>query len=250
MEETYKSKVIVLDRKPFREHDIRAAVYSLEKGRMDFVVRGAKKIESKLSGHLEPLCLSDIMIVRGRQLDYIGSAATENSFINLKRDFDKINCAGEAVRVFKKTVKNNEPDERLFYLLNDFLSILNSRAPLIVNYELFINFFILKLMVCLGYMPQLYSCANCGEKISPGGNKFNFAKGGLVCKKCASPLPPPPIRREEEGAKLAISDDCIKVLKITVLKEYNFHKLAKVKLNKKLNEEVIKIISLFYQYNF
>ncbi len=254
MEETYKSKVIVLDRKPFREHDARATVYSLEKGIMDFVVRGAKKIESKLSGHLEPFCLSNIMIVRGRQLDYIGSAATENAFINLKGDFDKINCAGEAVRVFKKIVKNNEPDEKLFCLLNDFFNILNSRLPLIANYELFINFFILKLMVCLGYMPRLYSCANCGEKISPRGNFFDLTKGGLTCEKCAlAPTPSPsptPAAERERGARLTISDDCIKVLRLTVKPENNFNKLKKLKINNGLKGEVVKIIGSFYNYNF
>jgi DNA repair protein RecO (recombination protein O) len=240
MEETYKSKVIILDRKPFREHDARATVYSLEKGRMDFVVRGAKKIESKLSGHLEPFCLSNIMIVRGRQLDYIGGAATENAFINLKGDFDKINCAGEAVCIFKKTVKNNEPDERLFCLLNDFFNILNSRVPLIVNYELFINFFILKLMVCLGYLPRLYGCANCGEKISPRGNFFDLTKGGLTCEKCAKP----------KINELTISDDCIKVLRLTVKSENNFNELKKLKINNGLQGEVVKIIGSFYNYNF
>src|SRR3989339_15793 len=90
MEETYITKIIVLNRWIHREHDSKILAFSPELGKIDLVVRGAQKNTSKLSAHIEPMNLGKVMIVRGRNCDYLGGIDNERNFRNIKTDFDKI----------------------------------------------------------------------------------------------------------------------------------------------------------------
>lgn len=232
MEETYRTKAIILGRKPFRECDAIATVYTFEKGKLDLVVKGAKKIKSKLAGHIEPMNLSEIMVVRGRGYDYIGSAVNKNCYINIKSNLNLVSCAGKAVNIFNKLVKHEEKDEDLFFILENFLEILNNEN--IGNNELFYNFFILKLLDLLGNRPELYNCVVCCSKISENNNKFDFLKGGVVCGKCL------------KNKNSAISDDCIKILRFAI--KNDFCELKKLKINDILASEANFIISSFLAF--
>lgn len=238
MEETYNTKAIILDRQPFRESDSKVAVFCFDKGRQELVARGTRKISSKLSGHIEPLTLANIMIVRGKHYNYLGSAINENSFINIKNDLDKLYLAGEAINIFKKLVKENEKDEFLFGLLDNFLKILNNKEFDLKNRELFLSFFIFKLIGELGYSPELFNCVVCKNKITPGKNKLSLSKGGIICAKC----------KIDDKSILTISDNCIKVLRMAA--SHKQEKLTKLNLEKKLVHEINNIIRSFYKYNF
>jgi DNA repair protein RecO (recombination protein O) len=128
MDETYATKAIVLNRQPFRENDSRVILYSRDRGKLELIARGTKKINSKLAGHLEPLSLSSIMVVRGRQFDYIGGAAAINCFIDLKSDLAKLAAAGQAVKATSELIKTGIDDNYIYLLLLDFLEILNKKT--------------------------------------------------------------------------------------------------------------------------
>jgi len=235
MEETYLTKTIILNRKPFREYDSKLTIYSKERGKIYLVARGARKIKSKLSGHIEPISCSNVMIIRGRNLDYAGSAFNINNFKNLKNDYDKIICAAAGLNFVEKMVKEGEGDERIFCLLKNYLEFLDN-TDLNNNYSLLFNFFKLKIFDFLGYRPELYNCVICKNKIKTGGNKIDSRRGGIVCASCKT------------SGSLTISDDCIKVLRLG--NNYDFIKLFKIKMEESLKSEAIKIISSFHSYNF
>ncbi|MDD4271534.1 MAG: DNA repair protein RecO [Patescibacteria group bacterium] len=237
MEETYNIKAIVLRRRPFSEGDGSVVVYSRERGKLDLVVKGMKKIKSKLAGHLEPLCLTDIMAVAGRQYDYVGSAVGENFYANIKNDLDKLTAVGSAIKIFDKLIKPGVADEKIFDLLKDYLEILNLKkdSPEILNW-----FFIFKLLINLGHKPELYNCVICGNKISPLGNKFDLARGGLTCAKC--------LIKHKGADQLIISENSIKILRLA--DKSDFKDLVKVTLNNNTKKEIINIIRSFFNYNF
>ena len=237
MEETYGTKTIILGRTDFREYDSRAIVYSQDKGKLDLVVRGAKKIKSKLAAHLEPFNLAEIMVVRGRQFDYIGAASSQNCFPGIKGDLAKLAAAGKAVNMFNKLVKAEEADKEVFSLLEEFLGFLDS-GELKINNDLWASFFTFKILAQLGYRPQLYNCVICDSKIMPGKNLFDLGRGGLIGKECLN---------KKGNDALIISDDGIKVLRAVV--DNNFKKLKNFKISAKLELEVKNIIGSFCQYH-
>lgn len=238
MESTYTTKAIILSRQPFRENDCRVVAYSIDKGRIDLVARGTKKISSKLAGHLEPFNLSDLMVARGRQYDYIGAAISKNCYYGIKSDSEKTACAGQAIGIFNQLVKHGEKDKKLFEFLKNFLEALNENQLSVISCELFYHFFALSILVELGYRPELYKCVICGNKILPAGNCFGLLKGGLICANCR--------KNNKNKQSLPISTDCIKVLRLAV--ESDLNKLIKLKINDKLIKETSNIISSFYNF--
>ncbi|MDD5071775.1 MAG: DNA repair protein RecO [Patescibacteria group bacterium] len=237
MEETYCTKAIILGRTNFREYDSRTIIYSLDKGKLDLVVRGAKKIKSKLAAHLEPLNLTEVMVVAGKQFDYIGAADSQNCFANIKNDLAKLAAAGKAVNFFNKFVKPEEADKEIFFLLKDFLESLDSRG-LKISSDLLTSFFTFKILAQLGYGPELYNCVICNNKITPGRNLFSPSRGGLAGEECL---------KEKKDDALRISDDSIKILRLVIGND--LERLKNLKVSAILELEIKNLIGSFYQYH-
>jgi len=229
MEETYNIQAIVLGRQYFRESDSKITVYSLEKGRLELVARGTKKISSKLAGHLEPKGFVKIMVVRGKRFDYVGGVVSENSFQKIKNDLDKIKSAGEAINIFLKLIKEEEKNLDIYNLIKSFFEILNKKD--FSNNDFLVSSFLLKLSVYLGYSPELFNCVICKEKIQPNGNRFSISKGGMVCKNC------------QAKDSLTISDNSIKIIRFII--NNNLDKIIKIKTIKQQISEIKNIVDLF-----
>lgn len=231
MEETYNTTAIVLKNQPYRENDSRVILYSVDKGKLELVARGTKKIKSKLAGHLEPITLVNLMVIRGRQYDYVGTANNIKAYRNIKDDWEKINMAGRAIGVFDKLIKNDEADQEMYIFLEKFFDLLNQGIPAA---ELFYIAYLLKLLSMLGYQPELYQCQKCKKKILANNkSKFNIINGGLVCSGCFSGC------REE----LTISDNCIKLLRLII--KTDMAEVKKIKAENKLFKEANSLVSSF-----
>jgi len=251
MDETKNSQAIILNRSDYRESDSLLTVYTRSLGKMSLVARGAKKISSKLSGHLEPISLVNILIIKGKGFDYIGSALGSDAFLNIKDDLNKIYYAGLAINNFNRLVKDNQPDEDLFLLLWRFLEALDNYSAeefTKESGELLFIFFALKLLAELGYRPEMYECLSCRNKIKSGRNYFNLKNGGLVCEDC--------FKREyaeyqKQGIKpaeiLTISDNCIKLARFII--DHRLEAAKKLRLDKKFIKELLILINNFINFH-
>ncbi len=239
MEATYPAKAIILKREPRGDNDSRVVVYTRERGRLDLVARGTKKLKSKLAAHVEPLCITDVMVVTGRRYDYIGAARSENCLGGLKTDWDKLIAAGRAAGIFGSLVKENLREEALFELLEDYLKTVNAREVAAEKAEPLTDFFVLKLLSILGHRPELDNCVNCRKRISPGRNGFDFSRGGVMCATCYDKL-------KGGRGRLTVSDNCIKILRLAVTE--NFDNLKVISINEKLKKEINEIIGTFKNY--
>ncbi len=233
MEETKNAEAIILRNREYKERDTLLDVFTKEFGRMDLVARGTKDIKSKLAGQIEPISLCDIMIVKGKKLDYLGAALAKNSFLNIKNDLDKIVIAGKAMKIYLDHVRPDEPEAGLFFLLKDYLEALEDFE--IKKHELFFSFLLLKFASLSGFSPELYNYIETEEKIKPDNNFFDFSRGGIV------------LRKQNENS-FQISADCIKILRLAV--NENFKSLNNIKIEEKLAQEAIAMINKFFQYNF
>ncbi len=234
MQETYNTKAIVLNKQDFRERDSLVTVYSMDKGKMNLVARGTKNVKSKLSGHIEPMNLIDLMVVRGKNFDYVGSPIARNSFLNIKRDLEKIKVAGKAINYFSSSVGENDGGE-FFDVLVGFLSFLNQELR-IKNQDTLISEFILKLLSRLGYRPELSKCVECGSKANDKKIVFDFLRGGLVCEKCLK-------KSLVLSRKLTLSFGCVNVLNIILDSNYN-----EFKEEKKITVEAVNFICTFDKF--
>jgi DNA repair protein RecO (recombination protein O) len=153
MEITYNTRVIILNRYDFREHDSRIICYSENQGKLELVARGAKKLKSKSSGHIEPLTLTRLMVVAGKDVDYAGTAIGENFYTDIKDDLEKVLLASQALALVDKMTRVGEVDghEEIFNLLKDFLDELE---VVVIPAQAGIQVFSEKLSAILGFSQE------------------------------------------------------------------------------------------------
>lgn len=220
MEPTFSSKAIILNRYDWREADRLVSVYTKEYGRLSLLARGARKFSSKLAAHLEPISLSQILIIKGKGFDYVGSALMNESFLGIKRDLNKLYFAGQALSFFKRLVGEGEKDEDLFNYLEKWLLSLDQAGSYnreekesnSLNKEdgrFRLALFYWRVLSFLGYGLSLDSCVSCRQKIIAGNdNKINFSQGGLLCPNCQIKIP-----QSHHQSSYPITDNCIKWLR-------------------------------------
>ena len=166
-------KAIVLSRRDFREHDQVISVYTKDLGKQDLLARGIKKITSKNSAYLEPFSFVDIEIIKGKELDYIGSVQPVNYFKNIRQDLQKSLKAQLVVGLINRVVQVEEKDEKLFLLLKSWLEFLDSfivipsekDSSTVISTEakrsgeipLLIDAFIIKFLYLLGFGTEKFS---------------------------------------------------------------------------------------------
>lgn len=247
MEETKNTPALILSRQDYKENDSLVTVYTPYFGKLTLVARGTKKLSSKLAGHIEPLTLADIMIVNGRGFDYIGSAIIRESYSGIREDLNKLYYAGQALSLFNRLIKENQSDERLFFLLLKWLEMLNDFSGFKrENGELVLAFFIIKLLTELGYKPEMHKCLECSKAISPNNNRFNLLSGGLVCEECFE-------KKRLSGSAigselLTISDNCIKLMRFMV--DNRFKSAEKIKIDGKTIKELNNLMDKFIIFHF
>lgn len=121
----YSLNSIILSRTAFREDDLLVTVYSKERGKLTLVARGAKKIKSKLAGHLEPVSLSFLEIARGKSLDQLIGAQIIKSYAGIKNDILKTAYANYFLELLDELTFENHADRRVFELSRKYLDFLD-----------------------------------------------------------------------------------------------------------------------------
>ena len=236
---TYRTKGIVLYKKDFREYDGLFVIYTENLGKIQVMARGVKKIRSKMSAHLEPFLITDLMIAKGRGFGQIaGSSAIANLFKNQKNKSLVKNLLGiYCLELVDELTKFDYQDKEVFKLLNEVLKIIDKdfSEDKKDKFVVLVNIFGFKLLVLLGYGPELYNCLVCKKKIIPNGNFFDYLKGGLVCGSCS--------KKSFSNDRLFIDKDIIKVLRL--MSEKDLIEFLKLKVDK---NKLTKLNNILYNY--
>jgi DNA repair protein RecO (recombination protein O) len=179
---TEKARAIVLASRPQGEADRILRLFTRELGRVDAIVKGVRKTTSKWGGRLEPFNVCDLMLYPGRSLYTVTQAQLVDVFLHLRGDREALTAAAVICEAVAGLTPMHEPDERVFALLRNTLTLLDEglrgpalQAPLLLGA-------LLKLLYEAGYMPVLDHCASCGAGARALG--FSAARGGLVCGDC------------------------------------------------------------------
>jgi len=245
MEATRNTPAIIIKRQSYREHDSLVVIYSLKYGQERLVARGTKKPQSKLAGHLEPISLADVMILAGKSGDYLASAISRDAYSGIKGYLNKLYYAGRALRWLSRLVKDREADERLFFLLGDWLEIIDDYPTVDFSKErgeILFSFFIWKFLALLGYQPEFHNCQSCRRQISAGENYFDLRSSGLNCRDCVSPGE----SRRPELVRAA--DNVIKLVRLALDSE--LLQSTRIKASRVDIQGLTDLINSFLKYNF
>ena len=183
----------MLDRMNVREYDQVVSLYTKEKGRLDVLARGVKKITSKNSSNAEPGSCIIAEIVQGKEWSHLIKVQPVDSFRGVRSDFYKSLAVQYAISFLKKVTHVGQCDEKLFSLLLSFLYFLDTNE--ISKYATLLDAYVVNSLGGLGVAPQLSACVVCGmqareivkHELADAQNMSGlyFMGGGIVCGDCA-----------------------------------------------------------------
>lgn len=136
---------IVLSRHDFKENDQIISLYTLDRGKVEALAKGVKKIGSKNTAILEPFSFLEAELVRGREPSRLIKAVPANYFARVRSDFKKSLLAGYAMDLADRILQPGLPDKNIFFLLADWLEFLDGAetAESVLMDALVARFFIL-----------------------------------------------------------------------------------------------------------
>lgn len=94
---------IVLKRTNYSEADRIITMLTKDLGKIQVIAKGVRKERSKLAGGIEPFCISEIGIVKGRgEIDTLTSARLQRHFGNIMKSLEKLDFAYSCLKTINK----------------------------------------------------------------------------------------------------------------------------------------------------
>ncbi len=212
----YRTEGFILKKVDRGEADRIFTVFTKDFGKLGLLAKAERKIKSKLRGGLELFYLSDIEFIQGKTHKTLTDAILIENFLNLRKDLKKLRIACQVTGALDVLVKGQEPDEKIWHLLNETFNNLNSLSLTIHHWSLIYYYFLWNLLSILGYKPELYYCSLCQKKLLP--EKLYFKEGGIICQNC--------FREIKSGED--IEPETIKILRVML--EKRWPTLSKLKI--------------------
>ncbi|MCW2988231.1 MAG: repair protein RecO [Solirubrobacterales bacterium] len=179
---TVKTEAIVLRSIRYGEADRILHCYSKTRGRFGAIAKGARKPKSRFGGRLEPFFRLDLILHEGRgDLMTVTNVATIDGYPRLRSSGPALTAGARACDAMLRLLDSAEPNLPAYNLLCRYLALLDSPQEQGVRLEVALSFR-LKLAMAAGFVPELASCARCGEGEHLTG--FSGAAGGVVCASC------------------------------------------------------------------
>jgi DNA repair protein RecO (recombination protein O) len=183
---TWKTEAVVLRSIRYGEADRVLHLYTLERGRVGAIAKGARKTRSRFGARLEPFSHVELLLHEGRgELHTVTGADLLRSHDASRTDSYRMAVGHVGLEAVLRLFVEEERNARAFSALSRFLDLLDeieSRLPAQPGLDPLVLAFQLKLLWLAGYLPHLTGCASCGEATALVA--FSPEAGGAVCSAC------------------------------------------------------------------
>ncbi len=175
---------IVLKISEHGESDKLVTIYSRDLGRVTGIAKGAKRSRKRFVNKLEEFSSLQIFYRPPRGLTgllFISEAELLCAHLPIRKDFRRYICAMYINELTLRFTRDNDPDPRLYALLQwTFASLNFDNAP-----QKIAALYHLQLLDLAGYRPELDRCFNCQQPVGPD-RTFIFlpGNGSLLCSVC------------------------------------------------------------------
>lgn len=177
---TYRAEGLVLKSIPFGEADLLVTLYSRDSGKLKAVAKGARRSNSKIVGHFEPLTVAKLSLARGRSLDIVNQVEVTENFSSLKSELTTLARGLYVVELVEGFGSEASSNQQLYDLAIETLGAIQEHP----SWELILRRFELHLMRVSGFMPELFHCVDCRKALEPEQHRFSPDAGGTLCLDC------------------------------------------------------------------
>jgi len=239
----YRTQGFILKKTDQGEADRIFTIYTKDFGKLEILAKAERKIKSKLKGGLGLFYLSEIEFVQGRTHKTLTDAILIENFPNLRKDLEKLPIAYGISEVLDNLIKGQEPDEKIWHLLNETFNKLNNSQLPTTNYQLLYYYFLWNLLSISGYQPELYNCSLCQKNLLPEKLYFNSKEGGIICQSCFKKLK---LVEEDKSS----SSPTERAKRSEGGKERTFFDFAAARVGKEVDPETVKILRIILEKNW
>lgn len=182
-ERSFRTPAIILRRFDLGEADRLLTLLTPHHGKIEVVAKGARKLTSTKTGHVELFTRADMLIHKGRELGIATQAEMTAPYLPLRDDLTLGAYAGYAAELADRfTNEGDDETARLFTLLDEtFNRLCTDTDP-----RLALRYYEIHLLDLAGFRPELNECVIGHEDIQPEDQYFSYAEGGVVCPQDAS----------------------------------------------------------------
>ena len=170
---------IVIRETKINEADKMLTVLTNELGPVSVMAKNVRKNKSRISSGAALFSYSDFVLSGGPEVYYINQCSLIENFYKIGDDIQKLSLATYMGQITADLSPAGEPQEEAVKL---FLNTLYVLANTDKNILLIKSVFELRLMMCQGYMPDVFSCRECGQDNFP--LYFDLKNSNVLCSNC------------------------------------------------------------------
>lgn len=228
-ERSFRTHALILKRRDFNEADRLLTLVTPTHGKIDVIAKGARKLNSARTGHVELFTRVDMLIHRGRDFGIVSQAELASPHVGLREDLQRGAYASYAAELTDRLTEQGEDDQqRVFNLLDGTWARLCTETDL----RLSIRYFEIQLLTLAGFRPELNECVLNREPILPENQFFSIHEGGVVCPRCASRM---------SSSLIPVSMNALKLLR-NLQRAQKFSIVQKLSIPAELHEEVERLM--------
>lgn len=175
----------------FAEADRLIRVFSLERGKLRLVAKGARRLHSRLAGGLQPYTRVQLLCWRGRSLDGVSQAQVLDAWRSLRETLIGAAAAAYLCELVIAVAPEDDRNPRLYRLLSTALSRLDQALEengdgkeAAGRARWLVCAFVWKLLNVSGFAPVLDACSICERPLPAAARSVRVAiqEGGIVCR--------------------------------------------------------------------
>lgn len=175
-ERTFRSESIVLKRTDFGEADRLLTLYTRDYGKIRAIAKGARKPQSRKTGHVELFMRSNCFFAKGREIDILTQAEMIDAYLALREDLVRTTYAAYGVELLDRFTVDEDAHPDIYNLLVNALGWFAEHEDVL----LVARYFELRMLSLSGFQPQLFHCAASGEPIEEQAQFFSAELGGFL----------------------------------------------------------------------
>lgn len=222
----------MLRRTDFGEADRLLTLYTRDFGKLSAIAKGARKPQSRKTGHVELFMRSKLFFAKGREMNIITQAEMVAAYPQLRADLVRATYASYAVELLDRFTVEADQNSSIYELLAQALGWLETADDLMLT----ARYYELRLLGLAGFRPQLFRCVVSGEPIVEEEQFFSAELGGLLR----------PSYQAKDRRALSISAVAVKVLRY--LQTRSWDTVGALRLKRPLQRELEAIMHHYLTY--
>ena len=175
-----KTKGIVILESNMGDFDKMVTILTPNMGKIGCAARGSRRPKSSLMAGTQFLSFGNFVLYSSPSSYSINSCDTIEIFYNIRNDLDKLNYASFITRIIYDVTDENQYSYNILQLLLNTLYMISESDK---DLDFILSIFELRLMVYLGFSPNLSKCTSCSG--TDDIEYFSIHNSGFECRPCA-----------------------------------------------------------------